>query len=112
MAIQYHNVTDARRDAEGKFSDAQVKLAKPVVDAFVWRLLEIIQKDLGRLSRRNDREIVKIDNEMAELSFDGENHEMCSVCEHGAEHHDGADACRFEDCTCRCLEYADAEASA
>lgn len=31
------------------------------------------------------------------------NEEICEACGHGAEYHQHADACRFEDCTCPCL---------
>ena len=28
----------------------------------------------------------------------------CFHCGHGAEHHKHADACRYEDCQCKCFE--------
>jgi hypothetical protein len=30
--------------------------------------------------------------------------DTCFNCEHGKEHHQHADACRFETCQCKCYE--------
>ena len=32
------------------------------------------------------------------------NEDVCFNCEHGKEHHQHADACRYETCQCKCWE--------
>lgn len=38
------------------------------------------------------------------MCTDLEAEDPCTVCGHAAGHHKNADACRFEDCTCPCLD--------
>lgn len=39
-----------------------------------------------------------------DAAIEEKNLDICFRCQHGIEHHDDGDRCRFETCQCKCFE--------
>ena len=72
MAVEANNVRDARDDAEAQFTIEQVAMAKPLLDAFHFKILELVQRSHDSAASYHAKRMDLIDKEIAGLGFDGE----------------------------------------
>ncbi len=70
MAFEEHHATEAREWAEARFSPAEVEAAKPILDAFHFKVLEICLRGLESSLSYYDGRVTKTERAMGKIDYD------------------------------------------
>ena len=70
MALQKNHIADARRDAESRFTIEEIEVARPLLNAFEFHILDTLAKSIASSLNHFDHEQKAVDRAMGKIDYD------------------------------------------